>query len=140
VDQYGLGVSILMDKELVPDKIVAAFNVLYEPQTARLRATGDWEREAVFGIGTGVMAQIWPGVLIGAEGRYLRRYDSLGLEEFAGEAFFLGPTAYAKFRDPWRVTASWSMQLAGHAVGTGGSLDLTNFVRHEGRLRIGLEF
>jgi len=142
VDQYGLDVSVLMDKELVRDRIVGVFNLFYEPQSTRVHATGDWQREALFGVGTGVMAQVWPRVLVGAEARYLRHYDSLGLEEFGGQAFFLGPTIYAKFgdRNRWRVTAAWSMQVVGRSAAAGGSLDLINFPHHEGRLRIGFEF
>jgi hypothetical protein len=37
------------------------------------------------------MSQIQPGVLIGAEGRYLRRYDSLGLMHSPDRHFFLAP-------------------------------------------------
>jgi hypothetical protein len=140
VDQYGLGLSVLMDRELVRDRIVGVFNVLYEPQSTRVHATGDWEREALFGVGTGIMVQIWPRILIGAEARYLRHYDSLGLEEFGGQAFFLGPTVYANFGDHWRLTAAWSTQVVGRSVAGGSSFDLTNFPRHEGRLRIGFEF
>jgi hypothetical protein len=142
VDQFGLGVSVLMDKELIRNRIVGVFNLFYEPQSTRVHATGDWEREALFGVGTGVMAQVWPRVLIGAEARYLRHYDSLGVEEFGGQAFFLGPTLYAKFgdRDRWRITAAWSVQVVGRSVAAGGSLDLINFPHHEGRLRVGFEF
>ena len=35
---------------------------------------------------SGVMAQVRPGILLGGEARYLRRYDGIGLEEFAGQA------------------------------------------------------
>jgi hypothetical protein len=79
LDQYSVSLSILMDKELVPDRIVAAFNFVYAPQTTRLRVAGDWERETTLGFGTAIMSQIQPGVLIGADARYLRRYDSLGV-------------------------------------------------------------
>jgi hypothetical protein len=140
VDQYGVSLSILMDKEFVPNQIVAAFNFVYAPQTTRLRVTGEWERETTLGLGTAIMSQIQPGVLIGAEGRYLRRYDSLGFDAFAGQAFFLGPTLYAKFADRWQLTAAWSIQVAGQATGGGNSLDLTNFVRYEARLRVVSEF
>ncbi len=136
LDQYSVSLSILMDKELVPDRIVAAFNFVYAPQTTRLRVAGDWERETTLGFGTAIMSQIQPGVLIGADARYLRRYDSLGLDAFGGQAFFLGPTVCAKFADRWQLTAAWSIQVAGQATGGGGSLDLTNFVRYEARLRL----
>ena len=40
------------------------------------------------------MAQLRPGFFLGGEARYLRRYEGIGLEEFAGQALFVGPTAY----------------------------------------------
>ena len=44
--------------------------------------------------GSAVMAQMRPGFLFGGEARYLRRYEGIGLEDFAGQALFVGPTAY----------------------------------------------
>jgi hypothetical protein len=75
-------------------------------------------------------------VLFGVEGRYLRKYESLGLSNFAGHAFFVGPTAFV----PWSVTISWTVQVAGHAVGVPGSLDLTNFEREAFRMEFDFEF
>jgi hypothetical protein len=54
VDQYSVSLSILMDKELVSDRIVAALST--HPQTTRLRVTGDWERETTLGFGTAIMS------------------------------------------------------------------------------------
>jgi hypothetical protein len=139
-DQYGSDLALLIDKELVPDRIIAAFNLLYDPQATRARATGAWSHEATLGVGAGVMVQTQRNVFIGAELRYLRAYDSLGVADFAGDAIFLGPTLYFKPSEPWRITAAWSMQLAGKAVHEPGALDLADFERHQVRLRIAYEF
>src|SRR5262249_7705435 len=32
VNQYGAGLALLMDKELIPNRLVAAFNLLYDPE------------------------------------------------------------------------------------------------------------
>ena len=52
------------------------------------------------------MAQIRPGFLIGGEVRYLRKYDGIGLEEFAGQALFAGPTAYLQLSERSRLTVA----------------------------------
>ena len=41
-DQYGSELALLLDKELVPDRVIAAFNLLYAAQATRSRATGAW--------------------------------------------------------------------------------------------------
>jgi hypothetical protein len=140
VNQYGIDLGLLIDKELIPNRLVAAFNVLYTPEIAQSRRTGEWSREANFGLGASVMAQVRPGVFVGAEARYLRAYESLGLDAFAGHALFVGPNVFFKPAERWRVTATWAIQVAGRAVDEPGSLDLTNFERHQVRLRIGYEF
>ena len=47
------------------------------------------------------------GVLfVGAEARYLRQYESLGFDAFAGQALFVGPNLFFKPSERWRVTAA----------------------------------
>jgi hypothetical protein len=140
VDRYGADLSLLLDKELVPDRVLAAFNLIYQPEVTHARGTGDWSREAVFGPAAGLMVQVQPGVLIGAEARYLRAYKGLTLEKFAGQALFLGPTLYARLSKRLWVIAAWSPQISGRAVAIPGSLDLTNFERHQAKVQFGLEF
>jgi hypothetical protein len=74
------------------------------------------------------------------EARYMRSYDGLGLDTFMGHALFIGPTLYAKFAECCWVSAAWSAQVSGRAVNEGGALDLTNFERHQARLRFGYNF
>jgi hypothetical protein len=140
VNQYGADLGLLIDKELIPNRVIAAFNVLYTPEIAQSRRTGEWSREANFAVGAAVMAQIRPGLFLGGEARYLRAYESLGLNAFAGHALFVGPNVFFKPAERWRVTATWAIQVAGRAVDEPGSLDLTNFERHQVRIRIGYEF
>ena len=139
-DQYGADLALLLDKELVPDRIIAALNLLYEPDATRLHATGAWSRDATAGLGAAVMARAYGSFFIGAEVRYLRAYDGLGIVHFAGDALFVGPNLFFKPSPPWRITAAWSRQVAGAAVNDPGPLDLTNFERHQAKLRVAYEF
>jgi hypothetical protein len=140
VNNYGVDFAVALDRELVPDRVVAALNLLYQPETSRLQATGAWERDAIAGIGAGLMTQVAPGVLIGAEGRYLRKYESIGLDNFAGQALFVGPTLFARLNGRLWMIAAWSAQAAGRAVAAPGALDLANFTRHQAKIQFGLEF
>jgi hypothetical protein len=140
VDSYGADFALALDRELVPDRVVAALNLLYQPETSRLHTTGAWVRDATAGIGAGIMTQVAPGILIGAEGRYLRKYEGIGLDNFAGQALFVGPTLYARLNGRLWMIAAWSTQAAGRAISSSGALDLTNFTRHQAKIQFGLEF
>jgi len=79
-------------------------------------------------------------VVVGAEARYLRSYDGLGLDTHTGEALFVGPTFYAKFAERVWMSAAWNVQVAGRAVNDPAVLDLVNFERHQAKLRFGYNF
>ncbi len=140
IELYGIDFVALFDKELVPKRLFAALNLLYEPSWARSRETGAEERDATVGIGAALSAQIAQGLFAGAEARYFRRYEGIGLDRFLGEALFVGPSAYFKLSKEWFASVAWNAQVAGRAVGAPGPLDLTNFDRHEIRLRAGFQF
>ncbi len=103
-------------------------------------ATGAAEQESTVGAAVGLMAQVRPGVLLGGEARYFRKYEGIGLEELAGQAFFVGPTAYFQLSERSRLTASWSFQAWGRPAGSNAAFDLVNFERHQARLVFGVNF
>jgi len=136
VEQYAAELAALIDKDLVPDRLFAALNLLYEPAWTRQRTTGEWERDATVGIWAALSAQVAAGVFVAAEARYMRRYDGIALNRFLGEALFVGPSLYVKLNE-WFASVAWNVQVAGHAAGEPFGLDLTNFEHHEVRLRFG---
>jgi hypothetical protein len=140
VNRYVTDFWVIADKELVPNRIFAAFNLLYQPEASRSRVTGAWEHKSTLGTAAAAVLQVRPGILLGAEARYMRSYDGLGLDTFMGHALFIGPTLYAKFAECCWVSAAWSVQVAGQAVNDAGSLDLINFERHHALLRFGYNF
>jgi hypothetical protein len=139
-DQYGAEIRLLADRELIPGRLFAALNVSYEPEQARLRASGEILRESLLGIGGALAMQVMPNVFIGAEARSLRQYDGLGLNSFAGQALYIGPTLYATFGQGYFLSAAWNVQVWGAVAGTSGALDLVNFERHQAKLRVGVVF
>ena len=74
------------------------------------------------------------------EARNRRHYDGLGLNSFAGQALYIGPTFYATFGERYFVSAAWSIQVWGAVAGSSGMLDLINFERHQAKLRLGVSF
>jgi hypothetical protein len=140
VSRYGVDFVAAADWEIFPDRVVAAVNLLYQPETMRSKATGTWSQEATAGVAIGVMAQVHSGIFVGGEARYLRRYDGLGLDTLAGQGFFLGPTVYYKISKRAWVAAAWSAQVTGNATTSVGSLDLVDFEGRQARLLFGVNF
>jgi hypothetical protein len=139
-NQYGVDFVAAADWEIVPNRVVAAFNLLYEPETLRSNLTGTWSPESTAGVAIGVMAQVGSGIFVGGEARYLRKYDGAALDAFAGQGFFIGPTIYAKLSEKAWIAAAWSAQVAGQATSSPGGLDLVNFERRQARLLFGVNF
>jgi hypothetical protein len=140
VNQYGVDFVAAADWEIIPDRVVAAFNLLYQPDTMRTNLTGTWSQESTAGVAFGIMAQVYSGIFVGSEARYLRQYDGFTLDALAGQGFFIGPTLYVKFSERAWMTLAWSAQVAGHATATAGSLDLVDFERQQARLLFGISF
>jgi hypothetical protein len=139
--QYGVDFVAAADWEIVPDRVVAAFNLLYQPETMRSKLTGAWSQEATAGLALAVMAQVRSGIFVGGEARYLRKYDGLGLDALAGQGFFIGPTIYVKLSEKAWITVAWSAQAAGQATASSaGALDLVNFERRQARVLFGVNF
>ena len=137
---YGTDFAIAFDRELIPDKLVAGVNLVYQPERTNFLATNTTEQQATVGMAWATMVQVRPGLLIGAEARYLRKYEGWGLDVFAGHALFVGPTIFVKLSDRSRLTAAWSFQISGRAAGMASSLDLVDFERHQARLIYGINF
>lgn len=140
VRNYGTEFTLALDREVIPNVAVAALNLTYQPEWTRFVGTGAAEQESTIGAAFALMAQVRPGVFLGGEARYFRRYDGIGLEGFSGQAFFVGPTAYFKLSETSRLTASWSVQAWGRPAGSNAALDLVNFERHQARLVFGVNF
>ncbi|MFB9263832.1 hypothetical protein ACFFWD_11720 [Bradyrhizobium erythrophlei] len=137
---YGTEFTLAFDHEVIPNVAVAALNLIYEPEWTRMPRSGAAEQEATVGAAFGLMARVRPDILIGGEARYFRKYEGIGLDEFAGQALFIGPTAYWQISERSRLTATWSVQAWGRPAGTNASLDLVNFERHQARLVFGVNF
>jgi hypothetical protein len=120
---------IIADTELVPDRLFAAFNLIYTPEIEREFGSPDWKRASTLGVLGALTYRIMPKVALGAELEYYRVHDGLGLNTLAGDALYLGPTCHMQVTNKFILSAAFSTQIAGHAVGNANFLDLTNFSR-----------
>jgi len=137
---YGTELTLALERDLIPGLAVATLNLGYQPDWTHLAGVPTAQQESIFLTALGVMAQMRPGLLLGAEARYFRKYEGIGLDELAGEAFFIGPTAYFQLSERARLTATWSLQAWGRPAGASATLDLTNFERQQARVTLGFSF
>jgi hypothetical protein len=139
VNGYGGTLTVAIDKELVANRLFGAVNVLYGSESSQLVAAGSWQHDSKAGISAALSTQIRPGLFIGGEVRYLRAYNGLGLDTFAGRAVFAGPTTYYQISKGFAVSAAWNFQVSGQTT-SGGSLDLTHYERQQALVRFNCMF
>ncbi len=137
---YGTDFKLAFDRELIPNFVIGALNLIYQPQWARFEVAGLSEQSSTIGAAVAGLVRVRPDMLLGGEMRYFRQYDGIGLGAFAGQALFVGPTFYVQLSDRSRLTMSWSTQAWGRPAGSAGNLDLVNFERHQARLVFGVNF
>ena len=98
------------------------------------------ERESTLGLSAAITYQAITDYFVGAEVRYRRRYEGLGLQSLEGQALFIGPIFFANFGGEKTLSIAWSSQVAGKAEGSPGKLDLDNFSRHEAKVSFRVGF
>jgi hypothetical protein len=139
-DGYNLKTVVAVDKELIENHVYGALNVNFDTAGSLARETGLWDRESTFETSAAFAVRTFDRVYLGGGLRYARAYEGVALNGFKGDAFFVGPSLYAKLNDHAFVALGWNIQVAGHAVGEALRLDLTNFERHQIAFRFGYLF
>ena len=137
---YGVSAVALADKELIANRLLAAFNAGFATGAARVRATGVWEHDSAVFASAALSGRVSERVFLSGEFRYERAYDGMGLDRFAGHGLFAGPAIYVRLSEQAWLSALWNAQIAGKAAGEAGSLDLANFERHLFKMRLGIAF
>jgi hypothetical protein len=139
INGYGGRLTVVFDKELVANRIFGAVNVLYDIEASHLIAADTWQHDSRIGLSAALTGQVRPALFVGGEVRYLRAYSGLGLDTFAGQAIFVGPTMYYQLTKKSALSAAWDFQVSGRTA-LGGSLDLTHFERQHALVRFNYMF
>lgn len=139
VHNYEFESTVNADLELLPNRLYAGFNLLYEPEYT-WTAQDETVREATYGSSAALSLRIVPNVLIGGEVWYLRHYDSPGFSAFTGDAVMLGPNIYIQVTPKMFMMAAWNVQVWGREVGNSLPLNLSEFERQRAKLKFAWEF
>jgi hypothetical protein len=111
--KFGSENKLIFDKELIPDTLFGAVNLLYEPERMRERFALNTERGSVGGVAGALALRVSPIAFLGAEVRYLRSYEGLAFRRYQGDAVYVGPTLHAKLGEKGWIQAAWNAQVAG---------------------------
>ncbi|MCA1477629.1 hypothetical protein I6F37_21635 [Bradyrhizobium sp. NBAIM08] len=140
IAQYGAEFAALFDRELVKDRLFAAFNVWYGTGGTRETLTNLWRHDSEMQLQAAISYAVHPDLVLGLGVRYARAYDGGGLDRFLGDAVFAGPTFSYNISKQVGISGTWQMQVAGQAIGDVRSLNLDQFERHQALLRLNLHF
>jgi hypothetical protein len=143
VNNLELELKLNGDVELISRRLYAGFNLLYEPEATHDpdRVGAGWEMESKAGISAALSYRIVPSTLIGFEAWYLRHYDGAWLNNFTGDALYIGPTLYWQIGRKMFLAASWNTQVTGRDLEhPEDRLNLSEFSRHRAKLKVAVEF
>jgi hypothetical protein len=141
VKNFGLELKVNADLELIENRLYLGSNIFYEPEATRDPAgLASWAKESTGGVSGAMSYRIIPSVFVGAEVWYLRHYDGIWFNTFTGDAVYVGPLIYIQINPKMFMTAAWNTQVGGHEVDMPGALDLGDFSRHRGKLKLAVEF
>lgn len=143
VNNLELELKLNADLELIKNRLYLGSNLLYEPEgTHDPDGVGaGWAMESKTGISGALALRVAPSTLIGAEVWYLRHYNGAWMNDYTGDAVYVGPTLFVQLNNKMFVTAAWNVQVAGSETDNPGvSLNLAEFSRQRAKLKVAVEF
>jgi hypothetical protein len=138
-DRFGALFVAVADRALIPEQLYAALNLSYQFERDRDLASGVSIDGSILGFNAAASRRVLPWLYLGGEARYLRSFSGTTLDALAGQAVYVGPVFYAPIVKGVTLSGAWDVQAWGQAVGAGGNLDLTNFERHQVKLRLSVD-
>lgn len=120
---YAIPATLLIDKELIPEKLYAVSNLVYAPYFLRVN-TYRGRDDAFTAIG-GLSYALDSHIFLGGEVRHETLLQDGAL---IGHALFAGPNIFYRFSPVFSVKVAWSVQIPD--IGASG-LDLTSYQRHQ---------
>jgi hypothetical protein len=138
LDTQGIAIEALLDRELVPGRVLAALNLGYGGGRARVPGGGDWSHDSRVAVSAAVSARVAERVFAGVELVYDRAYDGIALSGFTGWGLYGGPSLYARLSETSWLSAAWNSKLAGRSGDA--SFTLADVARNLFVLRLGVGF
>jgi hypothetical protein len=139
-NSIGSEVRVVADRVLVPDRWFAALNVAYQPHHDAY-SDGSGFRKTTAEISGAVSRKVLTNLLVGAEVRLVSKFQGFAFDQWAGDAVYLGPTAFMLIGEQGYLGLAWSARITERGnVDNGQILDLDGFDRHQVRVKAGVSF
>src|ERR1043165_730755 len=127
----GSEVRLLADRVLVPDRWFAALNVAYQPHQDAY-SDGTTYRRTTAEVSGAVSRKVLGNLFVGAEIRHVSQYQGFAFDQWAGHAFYAGPTAFMMLGEQGYLGLAWSARIMEQAkVNAGQRGELDGFDRHQ---------
>ncbi len=141
-DARSITFKLFADRAIVPETLYAGINVALTTGTAQLRSDTREARTETSGsdVSGAVTYQVSERFFVGGEAHWLEAFTGNAGEHWQGRAFTAGPTAFFKISDSMTVNAGWQAQVSGSKTGESRPLNLSDFDRHQVRLKLALGF
>jgi hypothetical protein len=142
-DIFHMDARLMADVRLIPDRLWFGTNLIYEPEVGPFRGTRQSDQQSNLTWSGTLTTRLTKEIFMGAEVRYARAYNGPVLNQFVGQAVFLGPTLTVQVEDKAFLTLAYSAQVAGSEHtddGTKQNFELSDFSRHTVRVRFGVQF
>lgn len=140
--------KLILDKELLRDRLYAAFNVENAASFTRANAFdcatnsgSGYCKGSALNLRAALALKLADDIFVGVDGAHQRVYDGAFLNRHPGWAWFAGPNALWQIRDGMSLSAAWAQQISGKAPGqTGGRLNLDQFNRTIVKTKLAVDF
>lgn len=141
--------KILLDVELVKDKLYGAFNIEHVASFTRDGVNGcttaggnGYCKGSNLNLRAALSLKVADGLFLGVDAAHQRAYTGTFLNTNPGHAWFAGPNIFWQVNEKVSLNAAWSTQLAGKANGqiAGQKLNLDDFSRHIAKVKLGVAF
>jgi hypothetical protein len=103
-------------------------------RAGRSPAKSSCTHDSAFGRWAALAEQITAGVWLVVKTRYLSDYTQAAVNAFSGRAAYVGPTLYARIARTLASRTARDYRIPREATVPPGTLDLTNFQRHQAKL------
>lgn len=138
-DAWGMGLIGIVDRALIPERLFAALNLVYDFGRVRNHASGLTTDTSFLGFDAAFSTRLLPWFYAGAEVRYERAFDGLALGTLVGQAVNMGPVFYMTMGQGVSLSGGWNIQAWGTATAKAAGLDLVNFNRNLFKLRLAID-
>ncbi len=153
--QVGATYKMLLDAELIKGKLFGALNLQLDQSWVerpfKINPLGsDYARGSNLTFSGALSYQLVDGLFVGGEARYVRTHAGNFLNQYTGDAVFVGPTFFWQASKALSISGAYGIQVAGNAKAINGAvlapifaasnINLASANQHIAKVKVGYAF